>query len=168
MMTTAITRNRAWLPILSVFLLTTLTSTKVFAGDLGKILGALAVGYVAYEVLDDLDDSPRHRGHGPRYSPPRPHPRARVVHRRYDPPTPYFHGGEAKYWYNEGYSDGFKDGDQHGYKVGFTDGHRVGYRQGDKNGFRRGAKRGYRVGYDDGYGDGHHDGFRQGKHSRRR
>lgn len=158
-MTTSLTRNRLWVTLVAVTVLTGLTATRAFAGDLGKVLGALAVGYVAYEVLDgidDLRDAPR------QYAPPPGPPRGPVAnpHRNYDPPAPYYHGGEAKYWYNEGYSDGVKDGKRIGYNEGFNDG----YREGDKNGYRRGVRTGYQVGYDDGYDDGHHDGFIKGVH----
>lgn len=156
-MTAVIAHTRFMLPVVAALLLLTTTAPRAHAGDLGKILGALAVGYVAYEVLDGLDDCNR----GPNYCPPPPNlapPPDRGVHRNYAPPSPYYHGGEAKYWYKEGYKDGFKDGENYGYR----EGHQDGYRQGDRDGYRKGVKTGYRYGYGDGYGDGRHDGFIEG------
>jgi hypothetical protein len=160
-MTAAATQTRLMLPVVAALLLFATAAPRAHAGDLGKILGALAVGYVTYEVLDSLDDI-RDNTRGQYYNPPPPvcRPAPPPVHRNYNPPSPYYYGGENRYWYNEGYKDGFKDGEQYGYR----EGHQDGYRQGDRDGYRRGIRTGYRYGYGDGYDDGHHDGFIEGVH----
>ena len=157
-MTTVLRRNSLCLTLVAVVALSLVTMPRAHAGDFGKILGALAAGYVAYEVLDSFDDC-------------RPcTPSRQYPNQRYNPPPSYYHGGEAKYWYKEGYGDGFKDGADYGTRKGFNQGYRVGYQDGDRNGYKRGVRKGYSIGYGDGYGDGHFDGFIEGVHhpSRRR
>lgn len=164
-MTATRSRSTLYLTLAAVMALSVMTTARAFAGDTGKILGALAAGYLAYEVLDGLDDCSRsRRSHAPapRYRAPS------YPHQNYNPPNSYYQGGEAKYWYKEGYQDGFTDGDRYGTQKGFNQGYRVGYHDGDKNGHRRGVRKGYRIGFGDGYDVGHYDGYVTGRHHGRR
>jgi len=151
-MTTAYRRTNVAVALAAIVLLSSLTATRALANDTGKILGALAAGYVAYEILDELS-KPQRCG-------PPPMPYCAPPHDNYNPPSGYYAGGEARYWYKEGYKDGFKDGENYGFDTGYE----VGYSDGDRNGYRRGTRDGYRIGYGDGYDNGHHDGFIQGSH----
>lgn len=147
--TTALRRSSTLLTLVAVLALLQLGTTRAHATDWGKVLGAVAAGYVTYQVLDGLSDSRA----AVRHYTPNP---------RYNPPPSYYDGGEARYWYQEGYSDGFNDGTDYGRRQGFDQGYRVGYRDGDRAGYQRGVGTGYRIGYGDGYGDGHRDGFIEG------
>ena len=143
-MTTAARHTNVYLALAAVVVLSTFTAAKAVAGDTAKVLGAIAAGYIAYELLDNHSSGRTHYTGNP--------------HQKYRPPSNYYHGSEAKYWYNTGYRDGFGDGNRYG----FNNGYRTGYRHGDRNGYRRGTHDGYRWGYGDGYYDGHSDGYIRG------
>jgi hypothetical protein len=148
-MNTAFSRNSLCLALVGVALLSGMATPKAQAGDLGKVLGAVAVGYLAYELASHND-----RARAPAYGPPPPPPPHRDPHPSYNPPSPYYDGRRVTNAYNEGYRDGYTDGNRNGFQNG--------YRAGDANGYRRGTADGYRWGYGDGYGDGRHDGWRGG------
>jgi len=141
-MTTAVNRTSMYLSLIAVALLMTVTAPRAVASDAGKILGAVAAGYIAYELLSG--SSSGHAGYTSGY-----HGSYGYPHQRYSPPSRYSGGGSANYWYNTGYRDGFKDGNEYGFN----------------NGYRTGTHDGYRWGYGDGYHDGYGDGRRDGRYS---
>lgn len=82
--------------VMVIAVLSSLIAAPARANDLERVLGALAVGYLAYEALDDA----RHLAPPP--PPPPPPPMA------YNPPPAGYHGGVPCHWYREGYNDAFR------------------------------------------------------------
>lgn len=131
------------LMLMLVGILSVVIIVPSYAGDTEKVIGGLIAGYLAYEVIDHWNDAPA------------PSPPPRNIHARFDPPSG--RDRDDKYWYEEGYENGFDDGMISRYDpCSLSDrDNRYWYEEGYKDGYKDGddARPVYPKGYDYGHRD---------------